>query len=139
MSDQNSFAPNVQDIDKCTRGLVQKFESPVQGIDAALEVINNKQVTLQDKIIGENEKFEKVAEEYKIDEMIQKTRAYQAKLSQLQKEMSSLSDRSTGMKQRAMKLQECKQKEALKRELRKQEELEREEALVARPAAASSK
>ena len=104
-----------------------------------MEVINNKQVTLQDKIIGENEKFEKVAEEYKIDEMIQKTRAYQAKLSQLQKEMSSLSDRSTGMKQRAMKLQECKQKEALKRELRKQEELEREEALVARPAAESSK
>ena len=64
------------------------------------------------------------------------TRAYHTKLSQLQKEMSSLSDRSTGMKQRAMKLQECKQKEALKRELRKQEEHEREEALVARPAAA---
>ena len=98
-----------------------------------MEVINNKQISLQDKLTGENEKFEKVAEEYKLDDMIQKTRAYHVKLSQLQKEMSLLSDRSNGMKQRAMKLQELKQKEALKRELKRQEDLEREEAIVAKP------
>jgi len=59
-------------IDKCTKGLVDKFNSPVQGIDAALEVVNNRAISIQDKLIGENEKFEKVAEDYKIEEMIQK-------------------------------------------------------------------
>ena len=33
--DQESFAPKVEDIEKCTRGLVAKFESPVQGIDVS--------------------------------------------------------------------------------------------------------
>ena len=70
--------------------------------------------------------------------MIQKTRAYQTKLNYLQREMSNLSERSNDMKHRAMKLQESKQKEALKRELKKQEDLEREEALVARPASATN-
>ena len=105
---------------------------------AALEVINNRQTHLEDKLIGENEKFDKVAEEYKISGMVQKTRAYQSKLIYLQKEMSTLSERSNAMKIRAMKLQENKQKEALKRELKKQEDLEREEALVARPASTGS-
>ena len=79
-----------------------------------------------------------MAEEYKISGMIKKTRAYQSKLNYLQKEMSNLSERSNDMKYRAMKLQENKQKEALRRELKKQEDLEREEAIVARPASTSS-
>ena len=103
-------------------------------MQAALEVINNRQIHIQDKLAGENEKFDKVAEEYKIDDMISRTRAYQNKLNYLQKEMLCLSEKSTSMKIRAMKLQEAKQKEALKRELKKQEEAEREELLVAKPA-----
>lgn len=97
-------------------------------------MINNRQTLLQDKLTGENEKFEKVNEEYKINEMIQKTRQYHSKLSNLQREMVVLTDRSASLKTRALKLQESKQKEALKRELKRQEELEKEEALVARPA-----
>lgn len=128
------YKPSSSSIDKCTRGLIEKFESPVQGIDASLEVINNRQTLLQDKLTGENEKFEKVNEEYKINEMIQKTRQYHSKLSNLQREMVVLTDRSASLKTRALKLQESKQKEALKRELKRQEELEKEEALVARPA-----
>lgn len=99
-----------------------------------MEVINNRQVQIQDKLGGESEKFEKVTHEYKIHEMIQKTRNYQMKLVNLQKEMVSLSERSASMTSRALKLQEAKQKEALKRELKRQEQLEKEEALVAKPA-----
>ena len=102
-----------------------------------MEVINNRQTSIQDKLIGENEKFEKAAEEYKLSDMIQKTRHYHQKLTNLQREMVLLTDRSSVMKLRALKLQEAKQKEALKRELRKQEDMEREEALVARPASRS--
>lgn len=65
--------------------------------------------------------------------MFQKTRHYHQKLANLQREMVVLSERSNTMKLRALKLQEAKQKEALKRELKRQENLEREEALVARP------
>jgi hypothetical protein len=74
-----------------------------------------------------------VAEEYKLQEMIQKTRQYHQKLTNLQKEMLTLSDRSNNMKSRALKLQEAKQKEALQRELKRQDDFDREEALVAKP------
>ena len=95
--------------------------------------MNNRSISIQDKLIGENEKFEKVAEEYAIQDMVQKTRQYHQKLTNLQKEMVNLSDRSESMKSRALKLQEAKQKEALKRELKRQADFEREEALVAKP------
>ena len=94
--------------------------------------MNNRAISIQDKLIGENEKFEKVAEDYKIEEMIQKTRQYHQKLTNLQKEMVTLTDRSSNMKSRALKLQEAKQKEALRRELKRQDDFEREEALVAK-------
>ena len=29
------YAPTTEDIDKCTKGLVEKFETPVQGIDVS--------------------------------------------------------------------------------------------------------
>lgn len=123
-----------ENIKKCTLGLIEKFESPVKGVDVSLEVINNRQTVITDKLIGENEKFQKVSEEYKISDMIQKTKQYQQKLSGLQKEMVTLSERSANMKTRAMRLQEAKQKEALRREQKRQHAAEREEALVARPA-----
>jgi len=47
--------------------------------------------------------------------------------------MVTLTDRSSNMKSRALKLQEAKQKEALRRELKRQDDFEREEALVAKP------
>ena len=81
----------------------------VRGVDVSLEVINNRQTVITDKLIGENEKFQKVSEEYKISDMIQKTKQYQQKLSGLQKEMVTLSERSANMKTRAMRLQEAKQ------------------------------
>ena len=102
----------------------------VKGVDVSLEVINNRQTVITDKLIGENEKFQKVSEEYKISDMIQKTKQYQQKLSGLQKEMVTLSERSANMKTRAMRLQEAKQKEALRREQKRQQAAEREEALV---------
>ena len=45
-----------------------------------------------------------------MQEMIQKTRQYHQKLTNLQKEMLTLGDRSNQMKSRALKLQEAKQK-----------------------------
>ena len=131
----SKFPNESKSIEKCTNGLISKFEGPVQGIDSTLEVINNRQTAITDKLIGENEKFEKVAEDYKIEEMIHKTRQYHQKLTNLQREMVTMSDRSVNMKSRALKLQEAKQKEALKRELKRQDDFEREEALVAKPVA----
>ena len=125
--------PN-ESIEKCTKGLINKFESPVQGIDSTIEVINNRQSAITDKLIGENEKFEKVAEEYKIQEMIQKTKLYKQKLEGLKHEMQTMTERSSNMNVRAMRLQEAKQSEALKREAKRNQDREREESLVARPA-----
>ena len=33
----NKYAPTPENIDKCTKGLVQKFETPVQGIDVSCD------------------------------------------------------------------------------------------------------
>ena len=128
-----SKLPN-ESIEKCTKGLINKFEGPVQGIDASLEVINNRQSAITDKLIGENEKFEKVAEEYKMQEMIQKTKLYKKKLEGLKHEMETMTERSSNMNVRAMRLQEAKQTEALKREAKLNQDREREENLIARPA-----
>ncbi len=131
---QKQFRPRQEAIDKCTGGLVEKFEGPVRGIEESMKVINNRQSQLVDKLTAENERFETVEEECKLDNMVQKTKLYRDKLASLQKEMVSLSERSAQMRNRAMKLQEAKQAEALKREQRRQNEQEREEALVAKPA-----
>ena len=85
-------------------------------------------------MIGENEKFEKVAEEYKMQEMIQKTKLYKKKLEGLKHEMETMTEISSNMNVRAMRLQEAKQTEALKREAKLNQDREREENLIARPA-----
>ena len=130
----SKFPNESKSIEKCTNGLISKFEGPVQGIDSTLEVINNRQTTITDKLIGENEKFEKVAEEYKMQEMIQKTKLYKKKLEGLKHEMETMTERSSNMNVRAMRLQEAKQTEALKREAKLNQDREREENLIARPA-----
>ncbi len=132
-TEENKLRPSQEAIDNCTKGLVEKFEGPVRGIEESLKVINNRQSQIEDKLTAENEKFDKVAEEYKLDAMIQKTRLYRDKLNSLQKEMVSLSERSVSMKSRAMKLQDAKQAEALRREAKRQQDHEREEALTAKP------
>ncbi len=74
------------------------------------------------------------ATHYQPQRVFFRCRLYHQKLTSLQKEMSSLTDRSGALTQRAVILMEAKQKEALKREHRRQKDAEREENLVAKPA-----
>lgn len=123
-----------ESIDQCTRGLLDQFQPQADKIREKLTSLTEKQLDLSDKVSAQGEKFEKTEQEFNLKDMLKKTRAYHGKLSDLKREMGELSERSSQMKVRALKLQEAKQKEALKRENKRQRELEREEMLVAKPA-----
>ncbi|CAB4059451.1 unnamed protein product [Lepeophtheirus salmonis] len=66
----------------------------------------------------------------KVFERIQKDEKYGDKLRRLRSEMQSLSALSKDMRERASKLREAKEREALNRELKREEE-EEEQALLA--------
>lgn len=130
---QSQYAASSEAVEKCTQGLVEKFENPVRGVNASLELVNNRQALLADRLEVENGKFTQIEKDYNVSDMLQKTRHYQQKLASLQKEMVSLTEKSSSMRSRAMKLQEAKQREALKREHKRQMDMEKEELLVAKP------
>ena len=119
-------------IQECTRGLLEQFVPQADKVREKLTSLTEKQLDLSDKVAAQGEKFDKTEQEYDLDQMLKKTRAYHGKLIDLRREMGELSQRSGQMKVRALRLQEAKQKEALKRENMRQKELEREEMLVAR-------
>ena len=91
-----------------------------------------KQTELCDRISLENEKLSGAQASVRLDEMTSQTQAYLDKLKSLKSEMSRLSERSTQMKERALRLQEAKQRQALEREQERQTQLEKEELLVAK-------
>ena len=86
---------------------------------------------------AENEKFTKSANQFRLQDLIDTTQFYHEKLVNLKREMATLSERSASMKQRGLRLQEAKQKEALRRELKRQKDQELEDHLVAKPVSSS--
>jgi len=97
-----------------------------------LSELCEKQTELCDRISLENEKLSGAHASVRLDEMTSQTQAYLEKLKSLKSEMSHLSERSTQMRERALRLQEAKQRQALEREQERQTQLEKEELLVAR-------
>ena len=66
----------------------------------------------------------------RLAEMQQKTQAYLDKLKAVRSEMVTLSERSEQMRERAFRLQEAKQRQALAREQARQAELDMEEQML---------
>lgn len=126
--------PEHKAIEDCTKGLLDKLNIPAAHSKTGLDIVNSRQAHLADRVSIENDRFQRLKEEFNLEEAIQKTRFYHQKLHNLHREMLLLSDRSANLKVRAMKLLDAKQEEALKRVNRRQMELEREEQLVAKPA-----
>ena len=120
----------------CSQALVLGVIQPtLQSIKTQLEKVSEKQIELTDKVAAENEKYAKSEEEFQLEAILDRTRKYHDKLTGLQQEMWILTRRSQTMKLRSAKVQEAKQKEALKRQF----EQERENALIAQPAAPGNK
>ncbi len=132
-------SPTARAVSQCTSGLMVKLGPTISHMDAKMKAVNERQAELAERLEAENEKFAKSEEQFPLNEMIGRTRAYHEKMVSLKKEMASLGERAGTMKARAMRLQEAKQKEALKREQKRQKEAEREEQLVAKPAAVQAK
>ncbi len=118
----------------CSRGLVQRLQPTVEGLNRRMDQLVARQLDLGDKVEGESEKFRRAEEEFRLREMVEETRRYRRKAEDLKAEMARLEERSGRLTQRAVALMETKQREAMDREQRRTREAEREEELVAKPA-----
>ena len=127
--------PTDTPVAQLTRGLLEKFESPIADITSKLSDLSVQQIDLADATAAESEKFSRVPEgEQSLQDMIDTTKVYHNKLENARRDMALLTERSKEMRARAMRLQESKQREALRRESKRIKEREREEMLLAKPA-----
>ncbi|XP_059088478.1 biogenesis of lysosome-related organelles complex 1 subunit 6-like [Tigriopus californicus] len=117
-----------------SQGLLSRFKPRSGQFQQKIQDLNDQQVELVDRVEAEKDKFEKGLEDFPLSEMISRTQSYHGKLLDLQREMKAMSERSQGMKARALRLQELKQAEALTRVNRLQREADKEEQLIAKPA-----
>lgn len=93
------------------------------------ELIKYQQSVIE-TINRENEKCDELRTELNLDEEIKLATIYKSKLEQICKDITLIKDRSEKMKQRAIKLQERKQKELLKAELNKDKQKQMDNNLV---------
>ncbi|KAK9503623.1 hypothetical protein O3M35_010143 [Rhynocoris fuscipes] len=70
---------------------------------------------------------------HELNTMFLMIKEYQQRLLNVKREMNIISERSSRLKKRALKLQECKQKEALENAHYREAQLKREQDLIAKP------
>ena len=130
-------------ISSCVTGFTHFHEPKVSEIGGKLKRVCEKQEKLGKQVSdlkkeiaffkkGKGSDDDK-QESKTLSDMLEKTSFYHDKLVNLKKDMKSLSEKSGQLKLRSEKLQIAKEKEALNREMARVQELEREEALVAKP------
>ncbi|XP_034245314.1 biogenesis of lysosome-related organelles complex 1 subunit 6-like isoform X1 [Thrips palmi] len=105
----------------------------------ALLNMRNKQNTLIEQLQDENKRFVDTQNAEELQGMFVTVKAYQTKLMAVKKDMTTLHDRVTKMKKRALKLQQRKEKQALQRQQQREAQLLREQELVGKPNTSSSK
>lgn len=93
------------------------------------ELIKYQQSVIE-TINRENEKCDELKNELNLDEEIKLTAIYKSKLDQIVRDIASIKNKSEKLKQRALKLQERKQKEALKAEQNKDKQKQLDNDLV---------
>ncbi|XP_067946891.1 biogenesis of lysosome-related organelles complex 1 subunit 6-like [Watersipora subatra] len=104
-----------------------------------LQELMNNQVVLLESLQHENEKFSASSCFNQMEDMLSKCRNYNSKLLRIQKMMHGISLRTAKVKKQCVRLQEWKARSLVEDEEAKRRELERENLLVAQPAADSKK
>ncbi len=117
----------------CAAGLLGRLQPDLEGLNKRLERLSARQMDVGDRVAAEEEKFSRAEEQFRLREMVERTRRYGAKVREIKKEMTALRERSGRLTARAVALMEAKQREAMDREQRRIREEEIEEELVAKP------
>ncbi|XP_043280502.1 biogenesis of lysosome-related organelles complex 1 subunit 6 [Venturia canescens] len=122
-----------QSTTKLANGLLAIYQPPLEQIKKELDDLTKKQESLMDRMLVENIKITDLAEDIALNEMVSTIKLYQGKLGSIKREMTSIHDRTSKLKKRALRLQQMKQKEALTREHQREQELRREQDLIGKP------
>jgi len=113
-------------------GILNHYAPTFRNIRKDLERLNIRQEVLTVDISTETAKLRSANAHVSLEEMISVTNYYKDKLNQLKSCMLQIKEKSSRLKDRACKLQELKQTEALGREAKRAQHLAREQQLIAK-------
>ncbi|XP_042870114.1 biogenesis of lysosome-related organelles complex 1 subunit 6-like [Penaeus japonicus] len=112
-------------------------QNKLKPIEAKLKELLQHQQVLAEGLHGENDRFKEVEATFNLPALFAEVSVYCQKLTRLKAEMNSITERTTRLKRRAMRLQQQQQQKALNQEQARAEQAEREKHLIAKPAWAS--
>ncbi|XP_043484300.1 biogenesis of lysosome-related organelles complex 1 subunit 6-like [Leptopilina heterotoma] len=134
---ENEELSMSQDLQKAaeelTQGLLNIYQPPLEQLEKELKELTTKQETLLHEMQNENKKINDVEGEPSINEIFSMINTYQTKLASLKSDMVSIHERTSKLKNRALRLQKTKQKEAVLKEQKREQELRREQELIGKP------
>ncbi|OWF37902.1 biogenesis of lysosome-related organelles complex 1 subunit 6-like [Mizuhopecten yessoensis] len=125
-------------IEKLSIGTLGHYLPNLQKSKSSLNEILQNQGILIETIQQEKTKFEECKAMEDLIETMAQAKKYYAKLTNIRKDMQSLSERSFKLKKRALKLQQQKAKEEMQREQQREREQDRERMLTAKVAKKTS-
>ncbi|KAK6187856.1 hypothetical protein SNE40_005789 [Patella caerulea] len=123
---------NPNSVSKITDGLVHNILPSLEKAKVSLDEALKNQDVLIETVQQENAKFSDCNSLEHLVALMLEARVYYNKLMTVKKDMTMLSDRTSKLKRRAVRLQQQKQKEEQHMIQRREKELEREQQLVAR-------
>jgi hypothetical protein len=116
-------------VDCLTKGLINIYEPGLSQVEKMLKELTEKESMLLDQIHNENLNLSETQHSNDLTEMFNRVEVYQAKLTNIKKEMKNLHDKSVKLKKRALKIQQFKEKQEYIKQ-QKEAELKTEQDLI---------
>ncbi|CAH1372273.1 unnamed protein product [Tenebrio molitor] len=116
-------------VDCLTKGLINIYEPGLSQAEKMLKELTEKESMLLDQIHNENLNLSETQHSNDLTEMFNRVEVYQAKLTNIKKEMKNLHDKSVKLKKRALKIQQFKEKQEYIKQ-QKEAELKTEQDLI---------
>jgi len=125
--------PNIDKfVSLSADGILNHYEPTFKNITKDLERLTTQQEVLMVDICTEKQHISQSVQETNLEEMVSVTEHYKDKLLNLKSCMGQLTDRSVRLRDRANRLQEVKQQQALNRESKRAAHQQRETQLIAK-------
>ena len=121
-------------VSLCSESVVNHYGVTFGCLGKSLEKLNSRQEKLTVAVQREGEALNEERAQCRLEQMVSVTNIYKSKLDRIRADMDSVGARSAKLRQRAVMLQEEKQRESMEREVRRDKERVREKELIAKPA-----
>lgn len=113
--------------------LICGHQESLHHVETKLKELLQHQEVLSEGVQSENERFKIAETTFQLPTVFQEISTYNQKLIQLKGEMASVTERTSRLKKRAIRLQQQQQQKALNQEQERARQAEREKLLIAQP------